>query len=148
MLIAKKLCGDRKLRMAFQFSLWDLFRRMGEANDNDNVLEDNDDEEILDTRQLVNHAKMFGALIVEDGISLSVLKNLNLRYLQPKTKMFVEVLLVTVLLHTQLQSPNRRDEQALMRVFSKVKDTPSMITGIAIFLEESGGQDRYRRRRS
>jgi nucleolar MIF4G domain-containing protein 1 len=134
-LIAKKLCGDRKLSMAFQFSLWDLFKRLGEANENGNVLEDNDDEEILDIRQLVNHAKMFGVLIVEDGISLSVLKNLNLRYLQLKTKMFVEVLLVTVLLHTQLQSQNRRDEQALMRVFSKVKNTPSMIRGLQYFLK-------------
>lgn len=135
-LIAKKLCGDRKLRMAFQFSLWDLFKRLGEANDNNDVLEDNDDEEILDTRQLVNHAKMFGALIAEGDISLSVLKNLNLRYLQPKTKMFVEVLLVTVLLHTQTQSQNRRDEQAVMRAFSKVKDTPSMIRGLQYFLKK------------
>lgn len=135
-LIAKKLCGDRKLRKAFQFSLWDLFKRLGEANNNDNVLEDNDDEEILDTRQLVNHAKMYGALIVEGGVSLSVLKNLSLRYLQPKTKMFVEVLLVTILLHTQLHSQNRRDEQALVRVFSKVKDAPSMIRGLQHFLKK------------
>jgi len=135
-LIAKKLCGDRKLRMAFQFSLWDLFKRMGEANDNDGVVEGNGDEEPLDTRQLVNHAKMFGVLIMEGGIGLSVLKNLNLRYLQPKTKMFVEVLLVTVLLHTQLQTPNGRDEQAVMRVFSKVKDAPSVIRGLQYFLKK------------
>jgi len=134
-LIAKKLCSDRKLSMAFQFSLWDLFRRLGEANENDNILEDKDDEEVLDTRQLVNHAKMFGALIAEDGISLRVLKNLNLHYLQLKTKMFVEVLLVTVLLHTQLQSQNRRDEQALMRIFSRVKNAPSMIRGLQYFLK-------------
>jgi nucleolar MIF4G domain-containing protein 1 len=133
-LIAKKLCADRKLRMAFQFNLWDLFKRLGEANDNDNMLEDNDDVELLDTRQLVNRAKMFGLLIVEDGVSLGVLKNLNLRYLQPKTKMFVEVLLVMVLLHTQLQSQTRRDEQAVIRVISKVKDTPSMIRGLQYFL--------------
>jgi len=127
-LIAKSLCNDRKLRMAFQFSLWDLFKRLGEANDNDDAVGDNGDEELLDTRQLVNQAKMFGVLIIEGGIGLSVLKNLNLRYLQPKTKMFVEVLLVTVLLHTQLQSP--------IRVFSKVKDATSMIRGLQYFLKK------------
>ncbi len=134
-LIARKLCGDRKLRMAFQFSLWDLFKRMGEANDNDDTVEDSGDEALFDTRQLVNHAKMFGALITGGCIGLSVLKNLNLRYLQPKTKMFVEVLLVTVLLQTQLQSQNSRDEPALLRVFSKVKETPSIIRGLQYFLK-------------
>jgi len=135
-LIAKKLCGDRKFRMAFQFNLWDLFKRMGEANNNDDNVEENGNGEHLDTRQLVNHAKIFGSLIIEGGISLSVLKHLNFRYLQPKTKIFVEVLLVTVLLHSQSQSSNGRDEQAVVRCFLKAKDAPSMIRGLQYFLKK------------
>jgi nucleolar MIF4G domain-containing protein 1 len=33
-LISKKICGDRRLRTAFQYCLWDLFKKMGEV-DND-----------------------------------------------------------------------------------------------------------------
>ena len=29
-LIAKKICGDRRLKTAFQYCLWDLFKKMGE----------------------------------------------------------------------------------------------------------------------
>lgn len=135
-LIAKKLCDDKKLRMAFQFSLWDLFKRVGEANDNEGFVEDIEDEELVDTRQLVNLSKMFAALIVEGGISLSVLKNVDLRYLQPKTRVFVELLLVTVLLQSQQQSQGKRDEQSVIRIISKVKDTPSMVGGLRYFLKK------------
>lgn len=133
-LVIKMLCGDRKLRMAVQFSLWDLFKRLGEDNYDGDAAEDIDNEENLDTRQLVNLAKMFGALIADGSISLGALKNLNFRYLQSKTKMFVEVLLVTALLQSQQQSRFKRDEQAVIRIVSKAKDAPSMIRGLQHFL--------------
>ena len=71
-LIARLLCSDRKLKMAFQFLLWDLFRRMGEDRNEDG----NEDEEqdSLDTRAVVNLAKMFGALVADGGLTIGVLK--------------------------------------------------------------------------
>lgn len=135
-LIAKKLCGDRKLKMAFQFRLWDIFRRLGEDVVDENTTDEEEDEDVLGTRQLVNLAKMFGTLIVEGSIGLGVLKNLNLSYLQPRTQMFVEVLLITTILQTQRQSPDRKDEEAVVKVFSKVKDTPQMIRGLQYFLKK------------
>jgi nucleolar MIF4G domain-containing protein 1 len=133
-LIAKRLCGDRKLKMAFQFSLWDLFKRMGETNDNE---DDNfgDDEE-LDTRHIVNLAKMFGTLITEGALGLSVLKNLNLSYLQTKTKTFCEVLFITILLQSQKGAGSGRDEKTISNIFSRVKDMPHMITGLQYFLKK------------
>jgi nucleolar MIF4G domain-containing protein 1 len=133
-LIAKRLCGDRKLKMAFQFSLWDLFKRMGETNDNedDNLGED----EELDTRHIVNLAKMFGTLITEGALGLSVLKNLNLSYLQTKTKTFCEVLFITILLQSQKGAASGRDEKAISNIFSRVKDIPHMVTGLQYFLKK------------
>lgn len=137
-LIAKRLCGDRKLKMAFQFSLWDLFKKMGETNDDDD--DDFEEDTDLDTRHIVNLAKMFGTLMAEGGLGLNVLKNLNLSYLQAKTKTFCEVLFITILLQTQKASKEGRDEKAIANLFSRVKDTPQMITGLQYFLKKVVGK--------
>jgi nucleolar MIF4G domain-containing protein 1 len=133
-LISKKVCGDRRLRTAFQYCLWDLFKKMGELDNDDDGGEE--DEEILETRQIVNLAKMFGTLLVEGGLGLGVLKNLNLSYLQPKTKTFMEVLFVTVLLQSQRQSESKRDEQAVVNIFTKAKNTPQLVIGLQYFLQK------------
>lgn len=137
-LIAKRLCGDRKLKMAFQFSLWDLFKKMGETNDDDD--DDFAEDTELDTRHIVNLAKMFGTLMAEGGLGLNVLKNLNLSYLQAKTKTFCEVLFITMLLQTQKASKDGRDKKTIANLFSRVKDTPQMITGLQYFLKKVVGK--------
>lgn len=45
--IARRLCGEHKLRVAFRFALWDLFRKMGEkgADDDDVASRDDEDDE-------------------------------------------------------------------------------------------------------
>jgi nucleolar MIF4G domain-containing protein 1 len=134
-LIAKKFCGDIRLKKSFQFSLWDLFKKMGESEDDDDAQEE-DDQDSLDTRQIVNLAKMFGTLIVEGALGLGVLKNLNLSYLQPGAKTFIEVLFITILLQSQRQAEASRDEQAVANVFMKVKDFPHLIRGIQYFLKK------------
>jgi nucleolar MIF4G domain-containing protein 1 len=75
-LISRRVCSERKLKMAFQFSLWNLFKRMGE--DRESKQEDPDDDEDKDDelqlRSIVNLAKLFGVLIAEDGLGIGVLK--------------------------------------------------------------------------
>lgn len=132
-LICKKLCGDQRLKKSFQFCLWDLFKQMGEEDGAD---DEHDDETEMDTRHVVNLAKMFGELLVEGGIGLSALKNLNLSYLQPKTKIFIEVFLITVLLESQRESKDKRDAQAVSKIMSRVKDTPGLVVGLLYFLKK------------
>ena len=145
-LIAKKICGDRRLKTSFQFCLWDLFKRMGESADDEEAPEDGGQS--LDTRNLVNLGKMFGTLIVEGALSLNVLRNLNLSYLQPKTKIFMEVFFVTILLQSQKHSEVNRDGQALVNIFSKSKDNTLLVSGLQHFLKKTvaktdiaGGKD-------
>lgn len=73
-LIARRMCAEKPLRKAFQFALWDLFRRMGEKDEADDDAGDEEEEEALDTRQVVNLARMFGTLIAEGGLSIAALK--------------------------------------------------------------------------
>ena len=55
-LIAKKFCGDRKIRWAFQDSLWRMFRRLGESVFGEDA-DDDDEDETIDMRRVVNVAK-------------------------------------------------------------------------------------------
>ena len=72
--LSRRVCRDKKLRMALQFSLWDLFKRMGEAEDDAEGDEDDGADGKLELRSIVNLARMFGVLIAEDGLSVGVLK--------------------------------------------------------------------------
>lgn len=71
--LSSRVCSDKKLKMSFQFSLWDLFRQMGEGEDEPKEY-DEDDEAKLGLKSLVNLARMFGVLIAEGGLGLGVLK--------------------------------------------------------------------------
>ncbi|MCJ1282797.1 suppressor of glycerol defect [Xylographa opegraphella] len=133
-LIARLLCSDRKLKMAFQFSLWDLFKKMGEDEDEDD--DDDEERENLDTRTIVNLAKMFGALVADGGLTIGILKNLNLVYLKTKLHTFVELFLITCILNSQQTHPGHRHEQSLLGIFLKLKDYPDLMTGMQYFLKK------------
>jgi nucleolar MIF4G domain-containing protein 1 len=79
---------------------------------------------------------MFGTLIVEGGLGLDVLKKLNLTYLQPKTKSFLEVMMITIFLQSQTNPRTGRDEEAVVRIFTKVRDVPQLIKGLQYFLQK------------
>ncbi|KAI4097094.1 MAG: hypothetical protein LQ344_000503 [Seirophora lacunosa] len=138
-LLARRVCSDRKLKKAFQFSLWDLFKRMGDGVDEDADEGENDDEK-LGMRSTVNLARMFGTLIAEAGMSLNVLKVLNLAYLQPKISLFVELLSITVILHSQKGVQGSRDEKSISEIFLHATDSPEKAKGLQYFLKKVVGK--------
>jgi nucleolar MIF4G domain-containing protein 1 len=76
-LIAKRLCSEHRFKWAFQYGLWDIFRRMGEKDDmreDDGPTEDDDDETDIGLRKIVNLGRMYGQLIAEDALSIKILK--------------------------------------------------------------------------
>ncbi|KAK1705175.1 hypothetical protein CaCOL14_002343 [Colletotrichum acutatum] len=94
-LVSKKFCTDSRIKHAFQDTLWTLFRRLGEPLFGEEAEEE--DEEGVDDRRLINTAKMMGSLVADGSVSLGILKPLNLAYVREKTSLFVEVMLITVL---------------------------------------------------
>ena len=72
-ILSRRVCSDKKLKMSFQFSLWDLFKQMGEGEDEPRG-NDEQYEGKIGLRSLVNQAKMFGVLIAEGGLGIGVLK--------------------------------------------------------------------------
>lgn len=63
-------------------------------------------------------------------------QNLNIAYLQPKTKIFVELLLITIILQTQKDLGDVRNEASLMDVFLKPKEMPGMAGSLRYFLKK------------
>ncbi|KAK3384747.1 hypothetical protein B0H63DRAFT_471440 [Podospora didyma] len=131
-LVAMKLCSDRKVRWSFQDSLWRLFRRLGESVFGDEA-EDEDEDEAIDTRRLVNIAKMFGSLVATGGLGISIIKCLNLPYLQPKTRAFVEILLIAALLKCQT---SENPEDAISAIFRTAESVPDLARGLQWFLKK------------
>ena len=140
-LLSRRICSERKLKMAFQFALWDLFKSMGEnshGDDDDNGSYDEDDatKSKFDLRTRANLSRMFGTLIADGGLSLGVLKNLNLAYLRPKTRMFVEILLITLILQTQISGGEKRNEATLVDIFLRPKEMIDMASSLRYFLKK------------
>lgn len=136
-LIARKMCGEKRMRMAFQFGLWDLFKRMGERADEDESGGEDDDDEATEmgTRKIVNLARLFADLVTEGGLPITVLKNLNFAFLQPKTTTFAEVLLTTIILNSLKQAKKSKWELSLHDIFVKAQDIPEMVQGLRYFVE-------------
>ncbi|PGG95645.1 hypothetical protein AJ79_09936 [Helicocarpus griseus UAMH5409] len=163
-LIARKLCGEKRMKMAFMFSLWDVFKRMGERGDldeDDDMDVDADDaDNAVTSKAIVNLAKMFGTMVADGVLALGILKVLDFVYLQPKTKTFVELLLVTVMLQTQqkrlrqlqkergqsgpsskgwdegLTDEDEFDEKALVDVFMRTRETPQVVPRLIYFMRK------------
>ncbi|PWY90939.1 hypothetical protein BO70DRAFT_358400 [Aspergillus heteromorphus CBS 117.55] len=154
-LIAKRLCGEmgRRIKVSFMYALWNIFKRMGESGDMDDDDSDNDgafgddDENALEMKSVVNLAKMYAALIADGTLNLGVLKILNFAYLQEKSRLFVEVLLITLIQVSQKQKKGKkgkkdpaddegRDEKALMEIFLRARETPQIAKGLIFFLRK------------
>ena len=134
--LSRRICSDKKLKMSFQFALWDLFKQMGEGNEESHGDHGGERQEKPELRSLVNIAKLYGVLIAEDGLGLDVLKNLNFAFLQPESQMFLEVLLITAVLHCQHLSKGARDEKTLLTMFLKSKEISTIAGGLRYFLKK------------
>lgn len=129
-LIAKRLCGDRRIKFAFQDSLWKFFRRLGESTFGEDADEDEDEDEAVDVRRIFSLGKMFGFLIANGALGLSVLKCLNLAYLRPKTQNFVEVMLITLFVEAA------KAENDVGKAFAAVADLPALAKGLQYLLKK------------
>ncbi|CAO1602814.1 suppressor of glycerol defect [Xanthoria calcicola] len=136
-LLARRLCASRgNYKMAFQFSLWGIFKRLGDGPD-DEQYEAQEDRETLPMRNVVNLAKMFGTLVAEGGLTLNILKVLNFPYLQPKTSIFVELMMIAIILHSQKGVSGSRDESRVIETFVQANGNPGMAQGLQRFLKKT-----------
>lgn len=128
-LVARRVCGDGRIKFAFQDSLWKFLRRLGESPFGEDAEEEEEDETI-DARRILSVAKMFGFLIANGALGLSVLKCLSLAYVKPKARDFVEVLLNTVFLEVE------KAGNEIANIFGAVADMQELSKGLQYFLKK------------
>ena len=135
-LIAKKLCTDKRMKMAFQFALWDFFKRMGEKGDMGESDDEDDGSDAVELPEVVNLAKMYAGLAADGALNLTMLKTLKFAYLKEQAHTFVELLLVTIILQSQERSSNGHDDKSLHIIFGRVADAPQVISGLQLFIKK------------
>ena len=133
--LSVRLCSDRRLRKVFQFSLPNVFKQLGECLNDE--IEDNDDQrkDTLELRSVFNMARMYGNMIAKGAQTLGCSTKLRLAYLQQSTRIFVEVLLVTIILQTQKGANQHRDKTRLLRPFLDA-EISRMGSSLQYFLRE------------
>ena len=92
--------------------------------------------EKAELKEVVNLAKMYGQLIADGTVTLGILKTLNLVYLKDQAKMFVEVLLITIITRCQSAASNSSDQQPLLTVFSKARENQTLAKGLQYFIRK------------
>ncbi|WPH00175.1 Hypothetical protein R9X50_00299800 [Acrodontium crateriforme] len=130
-LIARQFCTETQVKKAFQFALWDCIKRMDKDTD-----PDDEDEDDMDVKKIVRLAKLFGTLVAEAGLSVTILKNLEFAVLSSKTKTFAEVMLTTIMTHLR-KKDKTNFEHDVKQVFVQTQAVPSMIQGLRIFIQNT-----------
>ena len=57
-------------------------------------------------------------------------------YLQPKTRTFIELMLITIFLQSQRNSKGGRDERAVVDIFMQATDMPQLARGLRYFIKK------------
>jgi nucleolar MIF4G domain-containing protein 1 len=72
--IAQHLCREHKYRKAFQFSLWTIYRKLGEQD----LLSGNEseyrDDSYMNMRRIVSVGKFYGELVAAGSLPITILK--------------------------------------------------------------------------
>lgn len=131
-LIARRLCGEKRIQKAFQFALWDVLKRMRGTGDDFDAT--HDDDTPLGTNAIVNLAKLYGSLIADGRVAITVLKVLEFAFLQGQAKAFAEVLLTTVMLQGR-KGGVEKFEEAVRHIFAQAAAAPGMVQGLRLFVE-------------
>lgn len=134
-LVARQFCADHKLRKAFYFTFWDALKQMGEGASADGS-PDEDQEDSMTIKKVVNLARLYGILIANRSLDITLLKHLDFAYIQAKASMFVEVLLTTVFVQVRKASKASAADE-VKKIFARAAGAPHMVAGLQYFVQNT-----------
>lgn len=153
--LLKSLCGTtHRMRWALRFQLWQTLRGLGETLFADDDEDDGDGGggaeggmRDLPLEHIAGLAKMFGQLIADRILPITVLRCLDFRYLRPETTRFLQVLLMAVLLECRRLAKKRKstaseanyDEEeeagrAVATIFASARDATGLAADLQTFM--------------
>lgn len=132
-LVAKKMCGDGRIRFAFQDRLWYLFRRLGESVfEEEGDADEDEDVAGLDEDRISNVGRMIGSLVASSSLSIKILKCLDLPAIKKKTSLLLEQMMAAI-----FRDCRKRDKaggEMLERIFKEAVGSPVLAAGLHFFL--------------
>ncbi|KXT18439.1 hypothetical protein AC579_8171 [Pseudocercospora musae] len=133
-LVGLKFCSDRRMKKAWQFTLLDVLRRCGEdsADDEEDDIRPADE---LSVGQVYNIAKLYATLISEGLLRISILKPMHFATLQPKSQIFAEVLITTLLVLLRKKAGKEKFVSSVEEVFGEAHHVPGLVKSLAYFIE-------------
>lgn len=146
-LVLHRLCIlKHAYRVTLQYALWDYFRELGESDVGGMSGEmgkverpgrsNAKDSQRPPLRRTVNLAKLYGWLLGKGSLSPMILRTLTFTHLQKHTELFLRTMLCQSMLATQETSGMNRDVDAIVLVFSKAREAPTLAQGILLFLSQ------------
>ncbi|KAJ8603526.1 hypothetical protein MRB53_042134 [Persea americana] len=128
-LLAKAVCADHRMRKAFQFALWNVYKELGPGGE----LEDDDEgTHDFELTAVVYHAKTFAVLLADGALDLSILKNLDMIDMKRRMNLFMEVLLVTMFLRF---ANTKRKGPGFEQCFRVAHGHDGLAAGLQYFLD-------------
>ncbi|KAG8624072.1 hypothetical protein KVT40_009048 [Elsinoe batatas] len=139
--VARELCaaGKREVRMGFQFALWDVFKRTGEAVGEDDDDDDDDeggrgegdegDDAAISTTEVVSLAKFYASLMKSGAVPVAVLKKLDWAYLKPKTGLLLEVMISQLIL-------DKGKGEDVVGLLARAAEVEGLRVGLGVWLKE------------
>lgn len=132
-LVAKKMCGDGRIRFAFQDRLWYLFRRLGESVFEEDGDEDEEEDAVgLGEDRLANIGRMAGSLVASSSLSIKVLKCLDIPSIKKKTSLFLEQMMAAIF--RDCRKRDKGGNETLERIFKEATGSPVLAAGLHFFL--------------
>lgn len=138
--MANRLCNhDHSNKVTFQYCLWDFLRECGEPDvgglEKSRNTEAPSETEKMSLRRIVNTAKFYAFLVSENALTLTILKTLNFSTVGQSARLFLQLFLSNVIINSQSQAgTDRRDPQALVGIYLKIVQMPTVSQGILFFL--------------
>lgn len=141
--LAKKLSNDHAMRRSFQLNLWDFIKELDGDESSTTILAEADEEQRL--WKILNMGRFFGFLIGERSLSLNVLRVVNFLTASADVKIFLEIMLITILddIGKKSEQKDANEKKSKVPVFtgkvmadivSKCDEQPLLIKGLQYFL--------------
>ncbi|KAL9531049.1 Suppressor of glycerol defect protein [Sphaerulina musiva] len=128
-LVALKFCSGRRMAKAWQFALFDIFRRIEADAD----AEEGGEE--LSVRMIYNVAKLYATMVAENLLRITILKPLQFMALSLKARIFAGVLITTLLVQMRKKHGKESFGSAVEECFKQAHGVPDMVKGLDWFLE-------------
>ncbi|KAG8746207.1 suppressor of glycerol defect [Ceratobasidium sp. 414] len=157
-LVAHHLCQKaHSHRITLQYCLWDFLRSLGETQVGGAAISrdfDTSGDDVSDST-VANYAKAYAWWLAQGSVALTIFKPVEFLTLQPRSKQFLKLLFLQMIISSQSNSPlvnirtaesaipQTRNRVAIEEIVFKALRIPAMCKGIAYFIQSLHSEEDF-----